>query len=289
MVWGELVRQDGAPSNEDRLSPQESLVFQVSPFPSEPPVVPAPSWDLTVGMINATVQLDQPTSDETRTVGTGFLIEAPRPDGSPRVVLVTAAHVLDKMPDATARIGWRYPVADGGWKFDPQPLVIRDANQAPLWRRHPERDVAVMEIAAPEAFARAAIPLGWLADANTLGDDQVGPGDEMLSLGFPRGLSANRAGFPILRVGRIASWPLSPVTAFPTFLLDFKVFPGNSGGPVFWTASARRRPGLADPEHPFIAGLLAQEVMVRDERLDIGVVVHAEYIRETIALLDRPV
>lgn len=263
-------------------------MFQTTPAPPEPPVVPAPSWDLTVGMINATVQLDQPTSGETRTVGTGFLIDAPRPDGAPRVVLVTAAHVLDKMPDATARIGWRHPAADGGWRFDPQPLVIRAADQAPLWTRHPERDVAVMEITAPEAFTRAAIPLGWLADEDTFEADEVGPGDEMLSLGFPRGLSANRAGFPILRVGRIASWPLSPVRAFPTFLLDFKVFPGNSGGPVFWTASARRRPGVAAPDHPFIAGLLAQEVMVRDERLDIGVVVHAEYIREAIALLDAP-
>ena len=253
-----------------------------------PPPAVGHVWDLTVGLIEATVQLDQPSGPNTRTVGTGFLIDAPRPDGSPRVVLVTAAHVLEQMEDPQARIGWRTALGDGTWRFDPQPLAIRDDAGEPLWTQHPVRDVAVMEIAAPEAFARAAIPLGWLADENAFEAWQVGPGDELLSLGFPRGLSSNRAGFPILRVGRIASYPLSPVTAFPTFLLDFTVFPGNSGGPVFWTPSARKRPGSTEPETAFIAGLLSQEVRVNNEQLEIGVVTHAVYIREAIALLDRP-
>lgn len=242
---------------------------------------PRPVWDLTVALISATVQIDQPTGDGVRTVGTGFLLNAPRPDGSPRTVLVTAGHVLDRMPGEQARIGWRTELGDGGWRFDPQPLDIREADQ-PKWTRHPTQDVAVMEIAAPEAFARAAIPLAWLADSQTFDEAQVGPGDEMLSLGFPRGLSANRAGFPILRVGRIASWPLSPITAFPTFLLDFTVFPGNSGGPVFWTPTARRRASAEAVDHPYVAGVLTQEVIVQDERLGIGVVAHADYIREAI-------
>jgi hypothetical protein len=140
------------------------------------------------------------------------------------IVLVTAAHVLERMEDTEARIGWRTALPDGSWRFDPEPLIIRDDAGAPLWVRHPDRDVAVMEITAPESFAQAAIPVGWLADANAFDAWQVGPGDELLSLGFPRGLSANRAGFPILRVGRIASYPLSPVPAFPTFLL---VAPGS--------------------------------------------------------------
>lgn len=248
---------------------------------------PAPAWDLTVALVAATVQLDQPSGDDQRTVGTGFLIDAPRPDGTPRTVLVTAAHVLDRMPGTDMRVGWR--VQNGvGWKFEPRPLRIRDEAGDPQWTQHPERDVAVMAIQAPEPFARAAIPLGWLADANGFDAWGVTAGDELFSLGFPRGLSSNRAGFPILRVGRIASWPLTPIADFPTFLLDFQVFPGNSGGPVFWTPSARGLPGGAQPDHPFIAGVLTQEVIVRDERLGIGVVAHAAYVRETIAMLDAP-
>ncbi|WP_339913901.1 serine protease [uncultured Brevundimonas sp.] len=255
-------------------------------IPPEPPSQPAPAWDLTLGLINATVQLDQPDGNGQRTVGTGFLVEAPRPDGTPRTVLVTAAHVLERMPEAEARIGWRVALPDGSWRFTPEPLRIREADLTPVWTRHPERDVAVMEIVAPETFARAAIPLGWLAGPDAFDTWQVGPGDELLSLGFPRGLSANRAGFPILRVGRIASWPLTPISAFPTFLLDFPVFAGNSGGPVFWTPTARKRPDTVLPPHPFIAGVLVQEVLVAGERLEIGVVTHADYVREAIALLD---
>jgi hypothetical protein len=262
-------------------------MIEVPPAQDAPPPAVAPPWDLTVGLIEATVQLDQSSGPNTRTVGTGFLIQAPRPDGTPRIVLVTAAHVLERMPDPDARIGWRTALGDGTWRFDPEPLTIRNGDGEPLWTQHPDRDVALMEVQVPEAFARAAIPLGWLADANAFEAWQVGPGDELLSLGFPRGLSANRAGFPILRVGRIASYPLSPVTAFPTFLLDFTVFPGNSGGPVFWTPSARRRPGTTEPENAFIAGLLSQEVRVNDEQLEIGVVTHAVFVREAIALLDR--
>ena len=61
--------------------------------------------DLSMELINATVQLEQPLGDGTRTVGTGFLINAPAADGSPRIVLVTANHVLERMPGAQMRVG----------------------------------------------------------------------------------------------------------------------------------------------------------------------------------------
>ena len=254
----------------------------------EPPIaeLAAPAWDLTVGLIGATVQIDQNNGDGTRRVGTAFLIEAPRPDGTPRTVLVTAHHVLDGMGLRDARVGWRSEMPGGGWRFAPDPLRIRDTEGDPVWTKHPERDIAVMEISAPPVFARAAIPLGWLASGEDLDSWQVGPGDELLTLGFPRGYSSNTAGFPILRTGRIASWPLTPVESFPVFLLDFPVFPGNSGGPVFWTPAARKLPGTVQPDHPFIAGVLTSEVRPSDEPLGIGVVAHAVYVREAIALLD---
>ncbi|MGX1690879.1 trypsin-like serine peptidase [Brevundimonas naejangsanensis] len=257
--------------------------------PEQPAVVAAapPEWDLTVGVINATVQLDQSIDGGQRKVGTGFLIAAPRLDGTPRVLLVTARHVLDVMPGREARIGWRTAEADGVWKFTPETLIIRDAAGEPVWTSHPERDVAVMQISAPPAFAQAAIPSGWLADAGAFDRWRMGPGDELMALGYPHGLSANRAGFPILRLGRISSWPLTPIRHFPTFLLDFVVAQGNSGGPVFWTPAARRVPGAPAPDHPFIAGVLVQEVQSGGQGIDLGVVVHADYVRETIALLDQ--
>jgi hypothetical protein len=81
--------------------------------------------------------------------------------------MVTAGHVLEKMPDADMRVGWRVAMPDGTWKFDPQPLEIRNEAGTPLWTTLEGRDIAVMEVEAPEAFAKAAIPLAWLADADT--------------------------------------------------------------------------------------------------------------------------
>jgi V8-like Glu-specific endopeptidase len=225
--------------------------------------------DLSVELIHATVQLEQPLGDGTRTVGTGFLIQSTAPDGAPRTVLVTANHVLAKMPGKDARIGYRIANADGSWSYSPQTLRIRDEGGGALWTRHPSRDVAAISITAPAEFAKAAIPLNWLAEDDTL--------------------AANQAGFPILRAGRVASFPVAPAQVFPTFLLDFTVFPGNSGGPVFMSQAARKRVGAAEPQEvQFIAGLLTQQVELNNERLEIGIVTHAKFIRETLALMDNP-
>ncbi|MET0273050.1 MAG: trypsin-like peptidase domain-containing protein [Phenylobacterium sp.] len=249
--------------------------------------------DLSVELIHATVQLEQPLGDGTRTVGTGFLISAPGPDGQPRTVLVTANHVLQKMPSANARIGYRISNPDGSWSYSPQQLRIRDGQGHELWTHHPNRDVAAITITAPAEFAKAAIPVDYLAADDTFSKYQVGAGDEMMALGFPRGLAANQAGFPILRSGRVASYPVAPAKIFPTFLLDFSVFPGNSGGPVYMSDNAHRRSGAQNvsdgaQDAGFIAGLLTQQVELNNERLEIGIVTHAKYIRETIGLIGDP-
>lgn len=248
--------------------------------------------DLAVELIHATVQLEQPLGDGTRTVGTGFLIATPQPDGTTRTVLITANHVLQKMPGQNARIGYRISNADGSWSYSPQQVKIRDADGGELWTHHPSRDVAAITIKAPAEFAKAALPEKYLAADDTFDTYRVGAGDEMMALGFPRGLSANAAGFPILRSGRVASYPLGPAKVFPTFLLDFSVFPGNSGGPVFLSRGSKT-PGVtqvsSEPEAPgFIAGLLTQQVELNSERLEIGIVTHAKFVRETIALLQNP-
>jgi V8-like Glu-specific endopeptidase len=247
--------------------------------------------DLAIELIHATVQLEQPLGDGTRTVGTGFLISATGPDGTPRTVLVTANHVLDKMPGQNARIGYRISNPDGSWSYSPQQVKIRDGDGHELWTHHPSRDVAAIAIKAPPEFAKAALPVDYLAADDTFDKYQVTAGDEMMALGFPRGLSANSAGFPILRSGRVASYPVAPAKIFPTFLLDFSVFPGNSGGPVF-VSHPVKADGVTQVANKgdtgFIAGLLTQQVELNSERLEIGIVTHAKYVRETIALLENP-
>lgn len=240
------------------------------------PVLTVP--EMAVDLMSATVQLEAPLPDGSMTVATGFLVNDPTPDGRPRVVLVTANHVFAGMPGDQAQIGYRVKGSDGAWTFAPQPLPIR-AHGKPLWRKNANRDVAVIAITAPLEFAKAAIPLAWIADDNSLTQSALAPGEEMMTLGYPQGLSANPAGFPILRTGRIASFPVGPSSMSPTFLLDFPAFPGNSGGPV-WLE------GAGEPN--LVAGILTQQVQKGGESLGIGVVVQAQFIRDTLTLLDDP-
>jgi hypothetical protein len=243
--------------------------------------------DLSVELIRATVQLEQPAADGKRTVGTGFLISAPTADGKPRVVLVTANHVLQNMPGAEMRIGYRLQDARGTWHFKPTPVAIR-SNGAELWTHSETRDIAAIVVQAPPEFAKAAIPMSWLADGEAFNRFSIGPGDEMMALGYPWGMSANGAGFPILRSGKVASYPVAPSKEFPTFMLDFTVFPGNSGGPVFLTETVQDEVTAKPKTVQLIAGLLTQELYGQNnERIGLGVVTQASYIRETVALLDR--
>jgi len=239
--------------------------------------------DLAVDMIHATVQLEQELGNGTRQVGTGFLVNAPGPDGAPRTVLVTAAHVLRSMPGVEMKIGYRgHTEASGDWQYAPQKVAIR-LGAKPVWVQNADHDIAVMVVKASPEIAKAAIPLAWLGTGETFEEHNVGPGDEMMALGFPKGLSANGAGFPILRSGKVASYPLGPSKAFPTFLLDFSVYPGNSGGPVF-----AKEMGADGKPNVFITGILTHQVEAVGQPLEIGVVTQAGFIRDTVALLDNP-
>ena len=232
--------------------------------------------DLTVALIKATVQIDQPINDAKRMVGTGFLISVPRKDGTTETVLVTAAHVFEKMPAPEVRIGWRVQNAKGAWVYTPSNIIIR-TKDGPAWYQHPGQDIAVIPVVVPAAARDAVLPESLLADDQTFAAARVSAGDEMMTLGYPHGLSANVAGFPILRAGRMASYPVMPSAAFPTFLIDLTAVPGNSGGPVFMNGGAGRG--------NFIAGVLIKQVEDGDQRLELGVVTDAVFVRQTIDLM----
>jgi hypothetical protein len=232
-------------------------------------------------LIHATVRLEQVQADGTGAVGTGFVVVAPDPDGRPRTILITAQHVLARMPRDKVKVGFRIADEAGEWRYAPVSIRIRGSEGEPLWTAHPVQDVAAIPL--PSGVARAAVPASRLATSRTLATLAVAPGDEMMILGYPQGFSANAAGFPIVRVGRVASYPLAPPARYPTYLLDFSVFAGNSGGPVYVIRSLNgRAPAIV------VTGLLTEELRLKDDRLEIGNVTHAAYIGETLSLVDSP-
>ena len=231
--------------------------------------------------------------------GTAFFIGRPSPNDKTRFffVLVTAAHVLRDMQGEQAILFLRKKQGDEFVKF-PYPVQIRRGSK-PVWMEHPTADVAVMYVPLPKDADIQLVPMTLLVTDSQLEELGMHPGDVLSCLGYPYGAEANEAGFPILRSGQIASYPLTPVSRTRTFLFDFRVFQGNSGGPVYYDAGIRSHgiAGFSVGSFRFIAGLVTEERVVTEEihsltetrktdhPLGLAVVVHAALIREAIELL----
>jgi S1-C subfamily serine protease len=227
-------------------------------------------------------------------VGTCFIIGKQLKDAGEnkyRYVLVTAAHVLDSMQGDNVTIVLRQKVGDGFERLEIE-YKVRDNNKN-LYARHPEADVAVMYIALPNISDRIVYPETMLATDNAIEEYDVHPGKEVLAIGFPYAFEANSAGFPIIRSGRISSYPLLPTKITKTFIVDFNVFGGNSGGPVYLYDSdwhKRGSGGISSPTQiQMIMGLVSSQTVTNtpkgQERLGLANVVHASIIKETIDLL----
>lgn len=252
----------------------------------------APALEINTTLMHCTYQIFGPSDEPNElTTGTVFVMGAPdanRP-GTGRSVLVTAGHVLEEIVGQEATIYLREKMADGRYVRRTHTLRIRQG-QTPRWVRHPEVDVALMNVDLPDFVSKQAEEIPFLS-TNMLADDElmaeleIHPGDELLSLGYPLGIGANEAGFPILRRGTIASYPLIPASETKSFLFDFEVFPGNSGGPVYFVDRDRAYGGAIHLGQTvyFVAGVITEQ----HEQLRLAIVVPAHFIKETLTLLDR--
>jgi hypothetical protein len=254
--------------------------------------------DLHENMMNSTFKIEGEGS-----LGACFIVFRPsetRPEGGYHV-LVTAAHVLEGMKGDTAKVHLRKRTSDTTFERLIHNLQIRN-NGVPLWYRNPDSDVAVMYINTPSDAYVSPGSLPVFATDQVLKDYKVGPGYELFALGFPFGAECNDAGFPILRSGSIASYPILPTQETRTFLFDLEVRKGNSGGPVYIADTARIIPseGANIKWINMIAGLVSQEKAITQEvqspyrttreefPLNVAVVVHGSVIRETIEKLPWP-
>lgn len=178
-----------------------------------------------------------------------------------RMLLITAAHVLNGMIGDTAYLKMHFQEEGGDWNVANVPIKIR-SGRTPLWTQHPVGDVAVMRITDPKVVEHLPKPVlgtDYLATDVFLTGFQVHPGDEVTCLGFPEEVQSEY-GFPILRVGRIASYPIVPSLYVRPQYIDFPVYGGNSGGPAYISISGTRGTRLLDPKNPpMIIGLVIQK------------------------------
>ena len=225
---------------------------------------------------------------------------ADRPNEA-RYVLITASHVLDGIPGSAAILHLRRKNGQGDWERLPLQLQIRNGAH-PLWLKHPSQDIAVMYVALPRDVSIPLASTDLLADDTMLERYEIHPGDTLHCLGFPFGQESNAAGFPVLRSGMIASYPLTPTAKTSTFLFDFPVFQGNSGGPVYMVDENRAFQGNINlgSTTQLILGLVTQETThveqligqynaeVHRYPLGLATVVHASFIKEAINMLPSP-
>ncbi len=238
--------------------------------------------DFATTMHDATYKLFH--ADSTATC---FLVRREAPDRN--CYLVTAAHVLERIKGNTAILVLRDRRDTGSYKRRDHTLAIR-RNDKPLWVRHASEDVAVLRLAElPEPFD--TLPLATVADEARLSASGLRICSPVFVLTYPLRFEANDAGFAVARQGIIAGSPLLPTRRYRTFLADFTAIAGDSGGPVF----------AADKDDtPLLIGIVLarhhhdQRVTTEYEDrtlhhpLGLGIVLHAQFVREAIEAAAKP-
>lgn len=150
-------------------------------------------------------------------IGTGFLVKTP----NAHVLLVTAKHVV---VDANGRVRRQlaYRINQAG---STSLLVSDGALPAVLgsWFLSADSDVACRFLALGPTSEIALFDFGQF-----LKGALVRPGAPILVPGFPMGLRSEEYSTPLVRRGVVAR------SAARELLIDAALFPGNSGGPVFY-------------------------------------------------------
>lgn len=247
-------------------------------------------------MMRSTFQIS-----DGQSAGTVFIMGRPDPVATQTAyyILITADHVLSGFPGDVATITLR-SFENGNYKPLFHQIKIRESGK-PIWVKHPNADVAAMNVALPRNCDLQLISTDLLATDELLKEFEVQPGDELFVFGYPLGLPSNEAGFPILRSARIANFPITPVASTVTFLLDFEIFPGNSGGPVLFNSQNRFYSGGTHIGITrFLMGIVSQELapsqtfntldetITKRYKLKVAVAVHAIFVKEIIKLLPLP-
>jgi hypothetical protein len=235
--------------------------------------------DVPLRTLRATVKL----ADRQRG-STGFLVAVPDiGDGPPRIALVTAAHALTGVAGESCTAVFRAKAGGDGFERREVTIRVRDGEKR-LFTRHPTADVAVIGVVPPPDADWQPFARGDIADVPRIETGIVRAGRRVWVACYPAQVAAHPAGWPILRHGTIASHPLLPVAAVPTFFLDYSHFGGDSGSAA-----------VIDVEGtPVIAGVVVgmqrqtdRTVSPFEERtmhtpLDLAVTVHPLLVAETI-------
>lgn len=257
--------------------------------------------NINIAMMEATCKIVGDGS-----TGTGFILASPgaNDSGFGYPVLVTAQHVLEDVQGDSVILVLRNVVDRDKQEYRrfPVSIEIRE-NGTALWSEHTDVDLAAMIVDLPRNLNIQAISTNFLFTDEKIKDFELSPGTELFCLGYPFGKESTPVGFPILRSGKIASYPILPTAHTKSFLFDFTIFPGNSGGPVYIYKIAPFSKGGKTQlvgRMQGILGIVTQETILtetteqfyekRETRTPIALakVIHASFIRDLISKMPLP-
>lgn len=194
-------------------------------------------------------------------------------------VMFTSVHVLDTVGKGPLIIGFRMPDAAGEAQvsllaFTPPKLSGKER----FYVRHPQHDIAAFALHLPAEIAGRADMRSFLNHRTIARDGRyLRSGVEVTFLGYPEVLPGTEGAFPVLRSGRVASYPVGTPQAHGRFLINSDVYPGDSGAPVFITGWGGR---------PKLVGMIIQRLgLEASDFSHLAVAVDADVIRETLALV----
>jgi hypothetical protein len=272
-----------------RLAVLGAMLFGLLPIAS-----PLQAEDFSTQVMSATFKVIDPKS-----TATAFILSRPvagKPDKF-ESVLVTAGHAFELTEGNDVILQLRVKKGAGDYQKLAMKLPIR-ADGKQLWFKHAAADVAAIRITPPKEADIPRLPIDLLADDAAYRKFEIHPGDRVSSCGYPHEVEANPAGFPLLRAGAIAAYPLLPAKTVKSYFADLNTFEGDSGSAVFIDETNRSYGGKVQRGRvqQILGIVVAQEFFdeemkmhygtIKDRhRLGMAIVVPATFIRETVDMV----
>ncbi|EGQ9234492.1 hypothetical protein SN13_23495 [Vibrio alginolyticus] len=182
--------------------------------------------------------------EEPFSVGTGFYYKVQHPQsGNAKILILTNKHVIK----GADYIRFVHSYADSLEDVDEhnQPVGRIDKTEqlpiAPFVFDHPDPDIDLCAIDVTCALASLLnsgkklrtmiLDSSWMLEEKD--KSNVRDIEQVLVVGYPRGIWDHHNNMPISRIGNTATHPLANYQNKADFLIDVAAFQGSSGSPVF--------------------------------------------------------
>jgi hypothetical protein len=287
------------------------------------PLTCAQGWEgkVSSNFLNTVIRIETaPDGANKISTGTGFLVGPdPGKTGQPdHVFLVTNKHMVGDWNLADGDVknfhSWLMlfvyaPENAAGQRYTPVRVDLTDRfgkllKNKVLLHRNPKVDIAAIVINKGTTPALTVLGKTELVPFDHILDYQTGLGDEVFALGYPFGIRSVKSGYPMAKVGHLASLPgedfrldttvenrlhQKTVVSFigKILIVDGLIVGGNSGGPLITAAGVRtirdpksnRLMFSSEPVPNVVIGIVSSTF----DGAGLAVVYAADYINEVLA------